>query len=131
MKKSWHVANYQRLPKLPKAFLLFRCRRYSWFSNFQIGRKKAAFNFLLVVIQVGTGYVKRVQIRNFVWSVFSRIRTEYGDLRVNLCIQFEYGNIRTSKLRIWILFTQWLNSERLMVIKVRNLFRIQSNIEMK
>ena len=27
-----------------------------------------------------TGRVKRVQVRSFFWSIFSRIRTEYGDL---------------------------------------------------
>ena len=37
--------------------------------------------------------MKSVQIRSFFWSVFSCIRTEYGDL-----------------LRIWILFTQWIIS---------------------
>ena len=35
--------------------------------------------------------VKSVQIRSFFWSVFSRIRTEYG----------------SEKLRIWTLFTQY------------------------
>ena len=76
--------------------------------------------------------VKSVQIRNFFWSVFSYIRTEYEDLRstffwsVFSCIQAEYGNLRSrffwfvfsciqskyrknkdqKKLRIWTLFTQ-------------------------
>ena len=27
-----------------------------------------------------TGRAKRVQVRSFFWSIFSRIRTEYGDL---------------------------------------------------
>ena len=31
-------------------------------------------------------YVKSVQIRSFFWSVFSCIRTEYGDLRSKLII---------------------------------------------
>ena len=35
-------------------------------------------------------YVKSVQIRSLFWSVISRIRTEYGEIR-----------------SIWILFTQW------------------------
>ena len=38
--------------------------------------------------------VKSVQVLSVFWSVFSRIRTEYGDL---LRIQFEYGKIRTRK----------------------------------
>ena len=39
--------------------------------------------------------VKCVQIRSYFWSVFSCIRTEYGDLRVNLCTESEYRKIRT------------------------------------
>ena len=38
--------------------------------------------------------VKNVQIRSFFWSVFSRIRTEYG---VSLRIQSECGKTRTRK----------------------------------
>ena len=52
-------------------------------------------------------YVKSVQIRSFPGPYFPifGLNTEiYG---INLCIQSEYGNIRTrKKLRIWILFTQ-------------------------
>ena len=46
--------------------------------------------------QVHTVYhcVKSVQIRSFLWSVFSRIRTEYGEI---LRIQSECGKIRTRK----------------------------------
>ena len=53
--------------------------------------------------------VKSVQIRRFFWPVFSRIRTEYGEiLRI-----FPYSvrmreNKNQKKLRIWILFTQWI-----------------------
>ena len=39
--------------------------------------------------------VKSVQIRSYFWSVFSCIRTEYGDLLVNLHIESEYRKIRT------------------------------------
>ena len=39
--------------------------------------------------------LKSVQIRSFFWSVFSRIRIER--YFVSLCIQFEYGKIRTRK----------------------------------
>ena len=50
--------------------------------------------------------LKNVQKRSFFWSVFSRIRTEYGDLL------FVFTRIRENtcqkKLRIWTLFTQWL-----------------------
>ena len=45
-----------------------------------------------------------VQIRSFIWSVFSCIRTEYGDLRCkSVRIQ---ENTDQKKLRIWTLFTQ-------------------------
>ena len=40
---------------------------------------------------------KNVQIRSFFWLVYSCIRTVYGDLLVNLCIQSESGKIRTRK----------------------------------
>ena len=33
----------------------------------------------------------------FFWSLFSRIRTEYVEIRVSLPIQSEYGKIRTKK----------------------------------
>ena len=33
----------------------------------------------------------------FFWSVFSRIQTEYREMRVSLRIQSEYGKIRTRK----------------------------------
>ena len=41
--------------------------------------------------------VKSIQVRSFFWSVFSRIRTEYGEILVSLCIQSECGKIRTRK----------------------------------
>ena len=44
--------------------------------------------------------VKTVQIRSFFWSVFSRTRTEYGEIfRMR-------KNTDQKKLCIWILFTQ-------------------------
>ena len=39
--------------------------------------------------------VKSVQIRSFFWSLFSCIRTEYGELLVNLRIESEYKKMRT------------------------------------
>ena len=47
--------------------------------------------------------VKNVQIRSYFWSVFSCIRTEYGDLLRNTGIQ---ENTEKKQLRIWTLFTQ-------------------------
>ena len=44
--------------------------------------------------------VKSVQIRSFFWSVFSRIRTEYGEIRSMR------ENTDQKKPCIWTLFTQ-------------------------
>ena len=43
--------------------------------------------------------VKSAQIRSFFWSVFSSIRTKYGDLR--RFIQSEYRKIRTRKTSVF------------------------------
>ena len=50
-------------------------------------------------------YVRGVQIRSFFWSLFSRIRTEYGEM----WSIFPYSvrmreNTDLKKLRIWTLF---------------------------
>ena len=52
--------------------------------------------------------VKSVQMRSFSWSVFSYIRTEYGDLlrKSQYLVQIQ-ENTDQKKLRIWTLFTQW------------------------
>ena len=52
-------------------------------------------------------YAKSVQIRSFFWSVFSCIRTKYGDLRSKspYSIQIQ-ENADQKKLRIWALFMQ-------------------------
>ena len=49
--------------------------------------------------------VKSVQIRSFGWSVFSHIRTEYGQILPHSTRMRE--NTDQKKLRIWTLFTQW------------------------
>ena len=41
--------------------------------------------------------MKSVQIRNFFWTAFSRIRTEYEEIQENM---------DQKKIRIWTLFTQ-------------------------
>ena len=52
--------------------------------------------------------LKSVQIRSFFWSVFSRIWTEYEDLRSNSQYSVRIrDNTDQKKLRIWTLFTQW------------------------
>ena len=52
--------------------------------------------------------VKSVQIRSFFWSVFSRIRTEYGEiLLISPYLVWIRENTDQKKLRVWTLFTQW------------------------
>ena len=57
-----------------------------------------------------THCMKSVQIRSFVWSVFSYIQTEYGELlrKSPYSVQIQ-ENTDQKKLRIWRLFTQWLS----------------------
>ena len=51
--------------------------------------------------------VKSVQIRSFFWSVFSRIRTEYGEIRsISPYSVRMRENTDQKKFRIWTLFTQ-------------------------
>ena len=54
-----------------------------------------------------TSCVKSVQIRSFSWSVFSRIRTESGEInRISPDSVRLRKNTDQKKLRIWTLFTQ-------------------------
>ena len=51
--------------------------------------------------------VKSVQIRSFFWFVFSRIRTEYGEIQsIYLHIQSECGKITTRKNSVFELFSR-------------------------
>ena len=50
--------------------------------------------------------VKSVQIRSFFWSVFSRIQTEYGEIRISPYSIRMLENTDQEKLRILTLFTQ-------------------------
>ena len=51
--------------------------------------------------------VKSVQIRSFFWSAFSRIWTEYGDLRSKSPYSVQIReNKDQKKLRIWTIFVQ-------------------------
>ena len=56
---------------------------------------------------------KNVQIRSFSWSVFSRIWTEYGDLRSILRIQSKYGKIPTRKNSVFVHFSRSVFYQRL------------------
>ena len=54
-----------------------------------------------------THCMKSVPIRSFLWSLFSCVRTEYGDLLHNSpCRARIHENTDQKKLRIWTLFTQ-------------------------
>ena len=53
-------------------------------------------------------WVKSVQIRSFFSSVFSRIRTEYGEIwSISRYSVRKWENMDQKKLRIWTYFTQW------------------------
>ena len=54
--------------------------------------------------------MKSIQIRSFFRSVFSRIWTEYGEIRVVLRIQFESGKIQTRKNSVFGHFSRSLIS---------------------
>ena len=52
--------------------------------------------------------LKNVQIWSFLWSVFFRIRPEYGDLlRKSPYLVRIQENTDQKRLRIWTLFIQW------------------------
>ena len=51
--------------------------------------------------------VKSIQVRSFFWSIFSRMRTKYGDiLRISPYSVQIRENKDQKKLRIWTLFRQ-------------------------
>ena len=53
--------------------------------------------------------VKSVRIRSFFWSIFSRIRTEFGEIRsISPYSVRMRENTDQKKSRIWTLFTQWM-----------------------
>ena len=54
-----------------------------------------------------THFVKIIQIRSFFWSVFSHIRTEYGEIRIISPHSARMPeNTDQKKLRMWTLSTQ-------------------------
>ena len=61
--------------------------------------------------------VKCVQIWGFFWSVFSRFRTEYGEiLRMSPYSVRMWENTDQKILRIWALFAHWKSSEDVLVL---------------
>ena len=69
------VLKYMRL-------LIFFCTRTGMASNLKKTKVKLdLLNDINMLLMVEKHCVKNVQIRSYFWSVFSCIRTEYGDLR--------------------------------------------------
>ena len=61
----------------------------------------------VALVMIGYHCVKSAQIRSFFWSIFSCIRTEYGDLfRKSPYSVWIQENTDQKKSRIWTLFTQ-------------------------
>ena len=66
--------------------------------------------------------VKSVQIRSFFWSVFSCIRTEYGDLlrKPPYSVRIQ-DNTDQKKVHIWTLFTQWYDWESRLLLLFKSI----------
>ena len=68
--------------------------------------------------------VKSVQIRSFFWSVFSRMRTEYGEIRsISLYSVRMRANTEQKKLRIWTYFTQWYALQNICFLSVAKILK--------
>ena len=66
--------------------------------------------------------VKSVQVRSFVWSVFSRIRTAYGEiLGISPYSVQMWENTDQKKLRSWIHFTQCRKKVLFPCVHIRNI----------
>ena len=78
-------------------------------------------------IHVYSHCVKSVQIRRFFWSVFSRIRTEYGEIRRSLRIQPECGKIRTRKTSVFGLDTFHSLTSRFSLVNPASIYLFKVN----
>ena len=65
----------------------------------------------------------------YFWSVFSRIRTEYGNCIVNLLIQSEYGKIQTRKNSVFGRFSHGAHKNENTITSPINLSIIKKLIE--
>ena len=73
--------------------------------SFKVFAKLHKNPLLIGNIVKGAVCVKSVQIQSFFWSVFSHIRTEYGEkLRISLYAVRMRESTDQKKLRIWTLF---------------------------
>ena len=85
------------------------CNKSIWFfrsANFAVYIDSDAFSWSKLLERQRSTFQGKFPYSQFFWSVFSRIRTEYGDLLVNLRIGSECGKIKTRNSWIRILFTQ-------------------------
>ena len=67
------------------------CGCFQW----SFSRRMRIWSYEIGLYAAAIHCIKSVQIRSFFWTVFSRIRTEYGEILLH--IQSEYGKIRTRK----------------------------------
>ena len=80
------------------------CKKYS-----KLFRYKSFIKNNLKLTEIKPHCVKTVQIRSIFWSVFSRIRTKYGEIRSISPYSVRMRENTDQKiLRIWTLFTQCL-----------------------
>ena len=68
--------------------------------------------------------VKSVQIRSYFWYAFSFIRTEYGDLLRNLCIQSECRKMEIRKNSVFGHFSRRVSLKIKLETKTISLFRV-------
>ena len=86
--EKWGILHFQ--VKFCKGNLMVTVWMKGWIN----GKWMNTWLYNQIRLECENHYMKRVQIRSFFWSVFSRIRTKCG---VNLRIQSEYGTIHTGK----------------------------------
>ena len=98
-------------PELSYWPLNFKC--FTFYNKKNI-KRYFAWNAQFKVLKLQTDFsqnihcLKSVQMRSYFWSVFSRIRTKYGDLRSKSPYSVRMQeNKDQKKLRIWTLFTQY------------------------
>ena len=85
-------------------------RKYFWHASISFWNKQFLTTTKTCLFLLHC--VKCVQIQSIFWSVFSRIRTEYGDiLRISPYWVQMWENTDQKKLRIWTLFMQCVRSE--------------------
>ena len=114
----WSILEYF-LPFLlswkPLSLVLFESNKFllvPWgklVSHDLVWSKENSLLFLEIYkLLLATHCVKSVHILSLFWSVFSRIRTEYGHLRNKSPYSVrKRENTDEKKLRIWTFFTQW------------------------